>query len=97
MNKAFLCRLFGHQWNWPDIVVTPMPGGIQIQPCWRECARCHHRERDEQMQARLVILPRFQGPVQGFATPPRHPNCRSGSPKMDALGEKVKRAMGWDS
>lgn len=48
------------------------------------------------MKARVVILPRFQGPVQGFTSPPHLPNCRSGSPKMDALGEKVKRAMGWD-
>lgn len=85
------CRLIGHQWKWPEIPVVPMRGGSQIMPPWRECERCGLRQQDEGMESEVIILPAFQGPVEGFG--PLRPQTNR---KLNALGRKVEREMGWE-
>lgn len=83
--KHLLCRLMGHAWLWPDIVVTIQPEGLRFLPQWRECSRCGLREQDEDHKAKICIVPTFQGPVTGFR-----------NQKLQRIGESVKRQMGWD-
>lgn len=77
-----VCRLIGHQWGWPDILTCIQPEGLRFLPQWRECQRCGLREQDEKHEARILILPSFQGDPRDCA--------------FDNFGHKVKRAMGWD-
>ncbi len=83
--KRLLCRLIGHRWAWPDIVVTIQPEGLRFLPQWRGCERCGIREQDVGHEAQICIVPSFQGPVTGF-----------GNPRLQQLGESVKRQMGWE-
>jgi hypothetical protein len=89
--KRLACRLFGHRWKWPEIPVVPMIGGVQVMPPWRECDRCGLRQQDEGMESEVIIFPAFQGPVEGFG--PLRPETNR---KLNALGLKVKREMGWE-
>lgn len=82
--SRWVCRVIGHRWDWPDIVVAIMPDGLRFLPQWRGCGRCGHREQDEARQGGIVVIPAFQGPVVGF-----------GGDGEDRLGEQVNRAMGW--
>lgn len=89
--KRWICRLIGHRWGWPDIPVVPMRGGVQILPPWRECQRCGHREQDEGLESEIIVLPAFQGPVEGFGRLQPQTNRQ-----LNALGRQVKREMGWE-
>lgn len=80
------CRVVGHKWGWPDIPITVQPEGLRFLPQWRGCERCGHRERDDKIEAQIVIVPAFEGDIKGFNNKP-----------YEAIGEQVKREMGWPS
>lgn len=82
--SRWVCRVIGHRWDWPDIVITETPEGFRFLPSWRGCERCGHREQDEREIATVHVVPQFQGPVEGLNPKPK-----------DELGERVKREMGW--
>jgi hypothetical protein len=42
------------------------------------------------MESELIVLPAFQGQVEGFGRLRPQTN-----PKLNALGRQVNRAMGW--
>lgn len=88
--KATFCYLVGHRWDWPDIVTTIRPEGLRFLPQWRQCGRCGHREQDENHEARILILPEFQGNPDAcsFSKPP--------DMGLQRLGNQVNQIMGWE-
>ena len=89
--RGLVCRVVGHCWGWPELYfeVKPSPwrsevSAVFLRRVWRECLRCHARECDEARCTTCAVTPSFQGPVVGL-----------GPERMEALGAKVKRAMGW--
>lgn len=86
------CRLFGHEWGWPDIPLAIGAGALHMGMLWRSCRRCGVRQADEKNETLVIVGPLFCGdPRECSFNPPVQ--CQD----FEALGHKVKRAMGWSN
>lgn len=88
--SQYMCRLFGHDWGWPDIPMAVAAGALHMGMLWRGCRRCGVRQADENDESCVIIGPAFQGDPRECAF-----NARETHEKLQALGDRVRREMGW--
>lgn len=78
-----ICRVFGHRWAWPEIMVFVARDGRVVRfAAHTSCLRCGCTDQSLSPDTHVHVRAAFEGRPRGFGD--------------SGFGERVNRMMGWN-